>query len=597
MIKKPRPHQGEALVATEKGLQEFNRVTSIIMACGTGKSLVELWATEALKPKRALVLVPTLSLLKQIRDEWKAEANQPFQDLCVCSDASIGQSDAKEDHLTFSEDELGFPTCTDPVIVNEFLDATASAGSLYAVVFCTYQSAKVVGEAMRLRAGGDQSFDVGIFDEAHKTVGNADALFGYALLDSNIHIKKRLFFTATPRTVASSRNRNADGDLIVSSMDDESIYGPQVHELSVHEAIQRKLVTPLKIIISVVDDNVVTSDLIATSGVNVDGKQLGAAEVANQIALNRAMEKYGMNKAITFHNSIAGAADFAEFSTSLPEANLDGFERFHVSGAQSAAVRSLTMENFRRAKRGIISNAKCLTEGVDMPAVDLVAFMNPKRSAVDIVQAAGRASRLSNGKVFGGLLLPLHVNTRFHESTGEALKRSDFKQIADVISAIAENDADLRETFRKLMIERGQGQKPGQGTDWPIEIDFGGLDPQGITVSDLRDAIETRLLDEVGQSWDAWLGRLIAYKAEFGDFNVPWNYKTKDGHGLGKWFSEQRVTFNNPDYPQVRRDALTRKSSEAVMLKEVLIHHSLAGLKRSKSSRESRITHQGVERH
>jgi predicted helicase len=217
--KGPKPHQQEALNKLLPALAAQDRV-SAIMACGTGKTLVALWAAESLKCSRTLVLVPSLALMRQTVHQWLHETSWPkLGYICVCSDVTVA-SDL--DGMTATQADLDFEVSTNSESVRQFLDTPFDGPK---VIFCTYQSAAVVGRAMK---AGEQ-FDIGIFDEAHKTAGRKHRNYAFALEDSNIAIKKRLFMTATPRHY-NPRKRNQAGEAeLVFSMDNAQVYGQRAY--------------------------------------------------------------------------------------------------------------------------------------------------------------------------------------------------------------------------------------------------------------------------------------------------------------------------------------------------------------------------------
>ena len=224
--KQPKPHQTEALSALVPALREEDRV-SAIMACGTGKTLVALWVAEQLQSSRILVLLPSLALLRQTLHEWLRETNLPaLAYLCVCSDPTVTEG---TDALATQQSDLDFEVSTNPNNVRQFLDAPFVGTK---VVFSTYQSASVVGEAMK----PGESFDLGIFDEAHKTAGREGRNYGFALDDANLPIRKRLFVTATPRHY-NPHKRDQEGEAqVVFSMDNPQVYGRQAFCLTFGEA-------------------------------------------------------------------------------------------------------------------------------------------------------------------------------------------------------------------------------------------------------------------------------------------------------------------------------------------------------------------------
>src|SRR5438552_3857768 len=400
--KTPLPHSAEALDDILPALRDQNRATTL-MACGTGKTLVALWVAERMGVQNILVLVPSLALLRQTLHEWARETSwKSFAHLCVCSDPTVKPD---SDELVIRPTDLDFPVTTDSAQVREFLAAKFKGVKL---VFSTYQSAHVVAAGMKR---GDP-FDLAVFDEAHKTAGREGVHFSFALSDKHLPIKKRLFLTATPRHY-DVRKRDKEGDArLVYSMDAPEVYGPVAHKLTFAEAARRGIICNYKDIISVVTSDMVNDHLLRHGEVIVKGDAIKARHVANQLALQAAVENHGVSKIFTFHRSVASAAAFTSDGPEGIGNYLSAFVAFHVNGAIPTSERENIMTEFRSAWRAVISNAKCLTEGVDVPAVDMVAFLTPKRSRVDIVQATGRAMRKAPGKTTGYVLVPLSSSRR-----------------------------------------------------------------------------------------------------------------------------------------------------------------------------------------
>lgn len=294
LVREPRPHQRAALVDIEREFVAHDRAT-VVMACGTGKTLLALWAAEKAEPKRVLVLVPSLNLLRQTLHEWAKWTNwgERFRYLCVCSDPKVAKG---IDEIEIRPEDTDFPVRTDPAIVGRFLDQDDDAVS---VVFCTYQSAPVIGEATK----GQEPFDLGIFDEAHKTTGRDGTRYAFALKDANLPIRKRLFLTATPRHY-DIRKRDEEGDFAVISMDDEAVYGRVAHRLTFAQAASQKIIVPYKVVISVVDSEMIDNALLDQSEVVIKGDPVRAKWVAHQIAVKRAVDEHDLKRLITFHSSI-----------------------------------------------------------------------------------------------------------------------------------------------------------------------------------------------------------------------------------------------------------------------------------------------------
>lgn len=541
--KEPRSHQSEALEAILGGLEQYDRVTAV-MACATGKTLVSMWVAERRKAKRVLVLVPSLALVRQTLHEWLKETQWDCpRFIAVCSDPTVAHG--VEDALVVHQRDLDFPVTTDVGEVRRFL---AAPSDRVQIVFSTYQSARAVGEA----AQGMKGFDLCIFDEAHKTAGREAASFGFALEDRNVQIGKRVFLTATPRHY-DVRKEDKEGDkALVYSMDAPAIYGPVVHTLSFAEAARRGIICNYKIIISIVTSEMVNADLLSRGEVIVDGDVVRARNVANQIAIEKACEAYDLKKILSFHRSVASARGFTGDAASSIKTHLPNYVTLHVNGEMQTARREKEMRSFREADRAIMSNARCLTEGVDVPAVDVVAFLTPRKSKVDIVQAAGRAMRKVDGKETGYVLLPLFLETLEDETLEEALERSDFGEAWDVLQAMQEQDGVLAEIVREIREERG---RLGGFNDSRLHERIEVLAPE-ISLDVLRVAVGTALVDRLSVTWDERYGELKRYRDQNGDCNVPqrWNENPR----LASWVTAQRHHRNTGRLTSARRERLDK---------------------------------------
>ena len=582
--KSPQPHQTEALDALLPTLQTHDRV-SAIMACGTGKTLVALWVAEhvaqAFQPAgsgdfpvaspntglespvnpqtgmsapRILVLLPSLALLRQTLHEWLRETHLPsLAYLCVCSDATVKEG---IDALTTQQSDLDFQVSTDTASVRSFMDAPFDGVKM---IFSTYQSASVVGAAMQ----PGEAFDFAVFDEAHKTAGREGRNFAFALDDKNLPIRKRLFLTATPRHY-NPQDRDREGEArLLFSMDNPAVYGPQAYRLTFAEAARRGIICGYKVIISVITSEMVTNELLSHGEVLVNGDVVRARQVANQIALRDAVEKYEVKKVFTFHRDVKSAQSFVSagpegVGTHLnddgravlprrPDQNewaapqrgpTDDFQTFHVNGSMPTARRERELRDFRAAARAVVSNARCLTEGVDVPAVDMVAFLSPRRSRVDIVQATGRAMRRSPGKTTGYVLVPLYVELTAGETVEAAVNRAQFDEVWEVLQSIQEQDNVLAELIRLLGEQKGQG-KGFDDSRFDDRIDFGG--PR-LMLEALRTSVATHCLENLYASWDIWFGKLKAFKERFGHCNVESGWD--EDHTLAGWVSAQRTRCN-----------------------------------------------------
>jgi predicted helicase len=299
--KVPYLHNQKAVEAVCHGFTSRDR-GQLIMACGTGKTLVGLWVAERLKSERTLVLLPSLSLLAQTIREWTANAAHPFAHLAVCSDETVT---ADDDELVEHTSDLGVPVTTDAQAIAAFLRRDESPR----VVFATYQSSPRLAEAFAL---GAPPFDLAIADEAHRCVGPTSGNFATILDDKAIHAGRRLFMTATPRYFTERLRRQGTAtDFELASMDDPERFGPTFHRLSFGEAIRQKLLADYQVAIIGVDD--ATYRAWAKSGqlVTTDGKTItDARTLAGEIGLVKAMRDWGLRRVISFHSRVAAARAF-----------------------------------------------------------------------------------------------------------------------------------------------------------------------------------------------------------------------------------------------------------------------------------------------
>ena len=481
----PRPHQHKAISAAKAHFVRDKVARGrMIMPCGTGKSLTAYWIAKALKAKTIVVAVPSLALIRQSLADWTREflAHDQKPDwLCVCSDETVGNLD--RDEFVGEVYDLGLPTHTDTNEIAALLRAQSNGPK---IVFTTYQSSDRLAAAAR-KAG--IKFDLAILDEAHKTVGVHSKTFATLLGDKKIKIRRRVFMTATERVFRGDRDD-------VLSMDSEKDYGKRFFKLSFKEAIKQRIITDYKILTITVSDSHVQKLIDENRILKLNSRDLDEPEaqaIAAGIALKRTYKRHSVKHAISFHRSIRGADRFREQQDALNRMGSLGPKttNLHISSKKTAGQRSELLREFVGHKRALMTNARCLTEGVDVPAIDCVMFADPKQSRVDIVQAAGRALRRYEGKEHGYIVVPLVVPEKmdfekFAETTA-------FRHVAQTITALSTEDERIADEFRA--IERGRIPR---GKIVEIEGDV----PVGmkIKLDDFAEAISTRLWESVGRA-------------------------------------------------------------------------------------------------
>lgn len=508
----PRPHQQEALQALSSALRHGGRA-QLLAACGTGKTLIGRWLATELGAHRTVVLVPSLALVAQTLAEWRRSGQQPFEALIVCSDPStaIGAGERGEDSWQVDAQfwsRHGARVTTRPVVVADFL--RCSRPDRPQVLMCTYHSARVLADA--LHDTGDV-VDLMVCDEAHHLAGAPREDFRVVLDDRQVPAARRLFMTATPVTAD-----RGDGRL---SMDDERTFGRVAYRIDFAAAIAAGLLCDYDVLV-----------LDAACPQPAAGSAAPAALVA---AANS-----GVQRMLAFHGRVAKARGFAAAvdGLALPDGRRVSAEA--VAGADSAAVRAQALR--RLADGGphrltVLSNARCLAEGVDVPAVDGVLFADPRTSATDIIQAVGRALRPAPGKRRSLILVPV-VLDRDGLDDDTVLSAGPFAAVWTVLRALRSMDERFTAGLRASVGPSRRGMATGRRQHPRILFDL----PGDVDLSRLV----ARLVDTSSCSWDTMFEQLRAAVADTGDALIP------RGTALGEWVQRQRQARNRGALPQHR---------------------------------------------
>jgi predicted helicase len=458
----PRPHQVAAVRDARKHYVTGKKKRGkLIMPCGTGKSLTAYWIAKELGSRRIVVAVPSLALIRQTLKVWLREAmasGKEVEWICVCSDESAGRFGS--DDVSVLRQDLGVPCLTDPKEIAAWLKKKSKG---LQVVFTTYQSGQALSAAARK---AKFRFDLGILDEAHKTVGDGEKLFSHLLNDRNLPIDRRVFMTAT------ERRYQGKGEKILS-MEDPAIYGETFHLLSFKAALEQKppILCDYRIVTIMVSREEVAEMVRKNAFVRPKkgpwDKEMESEMLASLVALRKAMQKHPIRHAVSFHGSIRKAEHFAEQNLAFNKAfhSFGHVDSFHVSGATATGTRSKLIKEFAEKKRALITNARCLTEGVDVPDIDCVLFADPRRSAVDIVQAVGRALRPSPGKKMGYVIVPILHDAKAKPE--KMLESEDFYEILSTLRALASNDDRIIEYFRA--IANGKNRPTGGSVTFDID--------------------------------------------------------------------------------------------------------------------------------
>ncbi|MGL2531959.1 type ISP restriction/modification enzyme [Helicobacter pylori] len=490
--KKPRPHQTEAINATKEYFSDpKNARGKLIMACGTGKTYTSLKIMEALDPKITLFLAPSIALLSQTFREYAQEKSEPFYASIVCSDDKVGQSKNEDnDDIKFSELPIKPSTRLEDILS---VRKKAQKENKRFIIFSTYQSALRIKEAQE---AGLNEIDLIICDEAHRTVGamyssnERDDKNAFTLChsDENIKAKKRLYMTATPKVYSeSSKAKAKESDNVIYSMDDEEVFGEEIYTLNFSKAIALDLLTDYKVIILAVrKENLsgVTNSVnkkisqLKAEGTKLDKKLINNEFVCKIVGTHKGLAKQDLivldeenkedhnlqnqydtapsQRAINFCKSINTSKNIKDsFQTIMEcydeELKKKSFKNLeikidHVDGTMNCKDRLEKLENLNQFQPNtckVLSNARCLSEGVDVPALDSIVFFDGKSAMVDIIQAVGRVMRKAKNKKRGYIILPIALEESEIKNLDEAVNNTNFKNIWKVIKALRSHDPSL----------------------------------------------------------------------------------------------------------------------------------------------------------
>ncbi len=501
--KTPRPHQKEAIEATKEYFSDpKNTRGKLIMACGTGKTYTSLQIMESLDPKITLFLAPSIALLSQTFREYAQEKSAPFYASIVCSDDKVGKSAKKSDDDTDDINLAELPL-KPSTRLEDILSAyeKAQKENKRFIIFSTYQSALRIKEAQEK---GLKEIDLIICDEAHRTVGamfssnERDDKNAFTLChsDENIKAKKRLYMTATPKVYSeSSKAKAKEKDNVIYSMDDADIFGEEIYTLNFDKAIKSDLLTDYKVIILAVRSeslsgvtNSVNKKIskLEAKGTKLDKKLINNEFVCKIIGTHKGLAKQDLialddenkedkdlhtkederpsKRAISFCRSIKTSKNIKDSFQTIMECYDEELKKNicknieisidHIDGTMNCKERLEKLEKLNECKQNtckVLSNARCLSEGVDVPALDSIVFFDGKSAMVDIIQAVGRVMRKAKHKKKGYIILPIALEESEIKNLNEAINNTNFKNIWKVLKALRSHDPSLVDeaTFRE----------------------------------------------------------------------------------------------------------------------------------------------------
>lgn len=508
-----REHQQQAIDQThayfkidEATGQPAHTRGKLIMACGTGKTFTSLRIAENETGGRGLVLflVPSIALLGQTLRSWLQQALEPMMAVCICSDPQVSKQTEKNDNDTTSVVDLALPASTDvPSIVKQLQHARRHNAEGLTVVFSTYQSIEVISRAQQqlLKETDDAfgTFDLIICDEAHRTTGvtlkdETESTFVRVHNNDFLRAVRRIYMTATPRLYTDETKKRAEeNSAVLCSMDDRSMYGDEIYRIGFGEAVKQELLSDYKVLILAVGEKDITPTLQnaltredGTIDADDPSKLIGCINALSKKVLGadeefvKGSDPLPMRRAVAFCSSIKASKAIANAFTDYKDLYMEDIREedratmvdvvaHHVDGSMSATKRDEELmwlkeqpENERECR--MLTNARCLSEGVDVPSLDAVVFISPKNSQVDVVQSVGRVMRRSEGKKYGYIIIPVVVPA---DAEGDKVLENhpNFKVVWTVLNALRAHDDRFNAEVNKIELSKKK----------PKNILFGGV--------------------------------------------------------------------------------------------------------------------------
>lgn len=551
-----KKHQTRAINQANEYFKSNTR-GKLIMACGTGKTFTSLKIAERETEGKGLILflVPSIALLGQTLNEWTAQANEPINAICICSDAGVSQKKKKnEDSDGFSTVDLALPASTDVrKIVKQLQDIRSNGKTGMTVVFSTYQSIDVIARAqLKLQESQKSNNPAGIFDliicdEAHRTTGvtiadSDESAFVKVHDNSFIQGHKRLYMTATPRLYDdNSKSKAAQNDAVLCSMDDPQLYGEEIYRIGFGEAVEKDLLSDYKVLVLTLTENDIPAAL--QNAIADDSSEINTDDVSKLIGCINALSKQvlgdegllkktdpePMRRAVAF---CANIRDSKRISKILNETgqiyaeslSLEKREEIvflnsqHVDGAMSAPDRDEKLSWLKATSDDpkecrVLTNVRCLSEGIDVPSLDAVLFLSARNSQVDVVQSVGRVMRKADNKKYGYIIIPVVIPS--NEAADVALDKNDrYRVVWTVLNALRAHDDRFNATINKIELNKkrpgqiivGRPVSPGDGAHSDDNLSKEFTQQLSLEFEQLQSAVFARMVIKVGDRryWELW---------------------------------------------------------------------------------------------
>ena len=581
------PHQKTALTEAHHYFKDNDR-GKLIMACGTGKTFTSLKIAENETNGKGFILflVPSIALLGQTLEEWYAEADEPIKAICICSDAEVSKKKTKSEDLDgYSTVDLALPASTDVESIICQLKSNSQNDCGMTVVFSTYQSIEVIAKAQKAykqEIGDKAIFDLIVCDEAHRTTGvtlakEDESAFVKVHNNDFIEAKKRLYMTATPRLYSDdSKSKAAQGDAILCSMDDERIYGGEIYRIGFGEAVNKGMLSDYKVLILTVSENdmpVAVQKMVANPENEISSddvsKLIGCINALSKQILGDAgiikdSDPEPMKRAVAFCPNIQASkkitntfnSTLESYYSELSEEQKDKIVAVasdHIDGTMAATIRQEKLSWLKSVPEDekecrVLTNVRCLSEGVDVPSLDAVLFLSARNSQVDVVQSVGRVMRKSPGKKYGYIIIPVVVPADV--APEKALNdNARYAVVWTVLNALRAHDDRFNATVNKLELNRkkpeqivvGRPDYTGSSNKEEYSSEKGSELNRQLTIQfeQLQSILFARMVQKVGDKryWEQWAKDV----AEIAERNIERIKRLIEHDKEHRWAFEQFV--------------------------------------------------------
>ena len=608
----PLPHQQEAIEKICNHFKTEDRA-KMIMACGTGKTFTALKIAEKLTDNKGFILflVPSITLLSQVLKEWSQQSQKHINAICICSKTDVSKVKIADGNISNIED-LALPASTDVKNILrqfEYIEKTAKDGMT--IVFSTYQSIDVISQAQKelnKLYNNDYIFDLIVCDEAHRTTGQnikneEEKAFTKVHSNQNIQSKKRLYMTATPRLYSENIKQKADEkDIVLWSMDDEEIYGKEVYRIGFGEAVDKQLLSdykvlvltllegqvplPLKEIIINSENETNSNDLAKLVGcINALSKRMLAE---NELLIKS--DPIPMHKAVAFCQTIKISKKTSRMFNDYKNKYYDNLQKEeknklvninsqHIDGKMSSTERQEKLLWLKQApidtnECRILTNVRCLSEGIDVPSLDAVMFLAGKNSEIDIVQSVGRVMRKTQNKQYGYIIIPIIIPSNI-KPENILDSNENYKIVWQVLNALRAHDDRFNAIVNKISVNRKSNHiligGIGYDVTGDINIDETKVEQNNLQIDYLnkvQNVIYAKVVQKVGSKkyWEQWAKQVSDIKKRFEE-QINYLIETKDEYKYA--FDDFSTYIETNINPSLKQSEIVQMLSTYIITKPV----------------------------